>query len=376
MLFKDIVGQQDVKQRLIQTVKDNRIAHAQLFLGPEGSGNLALAVAYAQYINCALPTHTDSCGICPSCSKYQKLIHPDLHFVFPVATTKSITKEPVSDDFIKQWRALLLESAYFNLLQWYECIDVENKQGNISKNESQEIIRKLNLKAYEADYKVVIIWMPERMNGVAANKLLKMLEEPPEKTLFLMITENTGMMLQTILSRTQLIKIQKIDSKDLLGYLKEHHNYYPEQQLKDAVHLADGNFVKALQVLKSDEDNSFNLDRFVNLMRLCWTKDVLGLMQWCDSMIGIGRERQKNFMGYTLRMIRENFVMNCQVPELALLTEKESDFSSRFFPYINESNVYQMVDEINKAQYHIEANGSDKLIFLDMSLKLIKMIKK
>ena len=376
MLFKDIVGQQHVKQRLIQTVKDNRIAHAQLFLGPEGSGNLALAIAYAQYINCANPTDSDSCGICPSCSKYQKIIHPDLHFVFPVATTKSITKEPVSDDFIKQWRALLLDNPYFNLLQWYECIDVENKQGIISKNESQEIIRKLNLKTFEADYKVVIIWMPERMNGVAANKLLKMLEEPPEKTLFLMITENTGMMLQTILSRTQLIKIQKIDSDDLLVYLKEHHNYYPEQQLRDAVHLADGNFVKALQVLKSDEDNSFNLDRFVNLMRLCWTKDVLGLMQWCDSMIGIGRERQKNFMGYTLRMIRENFIMNCQVPQLALLTEKESDFSSKFFPYINESNVYQMVEEINKAQYHIEANGSDKLIFLDMSLKLIKMIKK
>jgi len=375
MLFKDIIGQQHVKQRLIQSVRENRIAHAQLFLGPEGSGNLALAIAYGQFINCASPTESDSCGVCPSCSKFQKLIHPDLHFVFPVATTKSITKEPVSDDFITQWRAILLENPYFNLLQWYESIEVENKQGIISKNESQEIIRKLNLKTFEAEYKIMIIWMPERMNIVAANKLLKMLEEPPEKTLFLMITENTGMMLQTILSRTQLIKVQKIDSEDLFVYLKEHQSY-SDQQLRDAVHLADGNYVKALQVLRSDEDNSFNLDRFVSLMRLCWTKDVLGLMQWCDSMIGIGRERQKNFLSYTLRMIRENFIMSCQVPQLALLTQKESEFSSRFFPYINQNNIYLMVEEINKAQYHIEANGSDKLIFLDMSLKLIKMIKK
>ena len=375
MLFKDVIGQSQVKQRLIQSVKDNRIAHAQLFLGPEGSGTLALAIAYAQFINCANRGENDSCGVCPSCAKFQKLIHPDLHFVFPVATTKSITKEPVSDDFISQWRTLLLESPYFNLLQWYESIDVENKQGNISKNESQEIIRKLNLKTYEADYKVMIIWMPERMNAIAANKLLKMLEEPPDKTVFLMITENTGMMLQTILSRTQLIKVHKIEPGDLYEYLKEHYTY-SEQQLRDAVHLADGNFVKALQVLNSDEENAFNLDRFVSLMRLCWTKDVLGLMQWCDSMIGIGRERQKNFLGYTLRMIRENFVMNCQVPQLALLTQKESDFSSKFFPFINQENVYPMVEEINKAQYHIEANGSDKLIFLDMSLKLIKMIKK
>ncbi len=375
MLFKDIIGQQQVKQRLIQSVKENRIAHAQLFLGPEGSGNLALAIAYAQYINCANVAELDSCGVCSSCSKYQKLIHPDLHFVFPVATTKSITKDPVSDDFISQWRKLLLQSPYFNLLQWYESIDIENKQGNISKNESQEIIRKLNLKTYEADYKVMIIWMPERMNNVAANKLLKMLEEPPQKTVFLLVTENAGMMLQTILSRTQLIKIQKINADEMFSHLKEHTSY-SEQQLRDAVHLADGNYVKAMEVLKSDEDNSFNLDRFVSLMRLCWTKDVLGLMQWCESMNGIGRERQKNFLSYTLRMIRENFVMNCQVPQLALLTQKESDFSSKFFPFINQNNVYQMVEEVNKAQYHIEANGSDKIIFLDMSLKLIKLIKK
>jgi DNA polymerase-3 subunit delta' len=375
MLFRDIIGQQEIKQRLIQSVKEDRIAHAQLLLGAEGCGNLGLAVAYAQYINCHNRTSEDSCGVCPSCNKFQKLIHPDLHFVFPVATTKSITKEPVSDDFIVQWREIMLESPYFSLFQWYEQIEVENKQGIISKNESQEIIRKLNLKTFEADYKIMIIWMPERMNIIAANKLLKMLEEPPAKTVFLLVSENTGMMLQTILSRVQLIKVPKINSDDLKSYLSQKYSY-SAQQITDAVRLADGNLINALRVLQNDEDNAVYLDKFVSLMRLCWTKDVLGLLQWCESMTGIGRERQKSFLGYTLRMIRENFMMNCQVGELALLTQKEADFSSRFFSFINQDNVYQMVEELNKAQYHIEANGNDKIIFLDTALKLIKLIKK
>jgi DNA polymerase III, gamma/tau subunits len=375
MLFKEVIGQQEVKQKLIQSVKDDRIAHAQLLLGAEGSGNLALAIAYAQYINCHSRTDEDSCGVCASCNKFQKLIHPDLHFVYPVATTKSITKEPVSDDFISQWRELLLQTQYFSLFQWYSHIEVENKQGIISKNESQEILRKLNLKTFEADYKIMVIWMPERMNIIAANKLLKILEEPPAKTVFLLISENTGMMLQTILSRTQLIKVPKIKDDDLWAHLKTHYSY-SEQQVTDAVKLADGNLINALRVLQNDEENAHNLDRFVSLMRLCWTKDVLGLLQWCESMTGIGRERQKSFFSYALRMIRENFMLNCEVPELALLTQKESDFSSKFFPYINQDNVYQMVAELNKAQYHIESNGSDKIIFLDTALKLIKLIKK
>ena len=375
MLFKDIIGQQEVKQRLTQSVREDRIAHAQLFLGVEGCGSLPLAIAYAQYINCHNRSDEDSCGVCASCNKFQKFIHPDLHFVFPVATTKSITKEPVSDDFIAQWRELLLQSPYFSLLQWYEHIEVENKQGIISKNESQEIIRKLNLKTFEADYKIMIVWMPERMNIIAANKLLKMLEEPPPKTLFLLVSENTGMMLQTILSRTQLIKVPKIKDEDMTKFLKANYSY-SEQQITDAVRLAEGNLINALRVLKNDEENAHNLEKFVSLMRLCWTKDVLGLLQWCESMTGIGRERQKNFLGYTLRMVRENFILNCQVPELAMLTHKESEFSSKFFPFINQDNVYQMVEELNKAQYHIESNGSDKIIFLDTALKLIKLIKK
>jgi DNA polymerase-3 subunit delta' len=375
MTFKDIIGQTEIKKRLIQSVKENRIAHAQLFLGPEGCGNLALAIAYAQFINCTGIKDDDSCGVCPSCNKFQKLIHPDLHFVFPVAATKSITKDPVSDDFIKTWRELLLQSQYINLRKWYDKIDIENKQGVISKNESQSIVRKLNLKTYESDYKVMIIWMPEKMNTIAANKLLKILEEPPQKTLFLMVSENSGTLLQTIVSRTQIIKIPKISDEDMLEYLGCQYSLTP-QQLKDTVHLADGNVNKGLSIVENSDENTFNFDRFTSFMRLCWSRDVPGLMKWCETMVGIGRESQKNFLSYALRMIRENYVMNCQVPQLALLTDKETEFSSKFFTFINSDNVYELTDEFNKAHYHIESNASDKIVFLDMALKIINLIRK
>jgi DNA polymerase-3 subunit delta' len=374
MQFKEIAGQLEVKQRLIQSVNDDRIAHAQLFFGPEGSGKVAIAIAYAQYINCTNRTSDDSCGTCPSCSKYQKLIHPDLHFVYPVATNKSITKDPVSEDFIAQWRTLVLNNPYFSLLQWYEAIEIENKQGNIGKNESQEIIRKLNLKSYEAEYKVVIVWMAERMNDSAANKLLKMIEEPPQKTIFLLITENIEFIIPTILSRTQLIKIPKVRPDDVFIYLQKKYNP-SEQQSRDAVKLSDGNIITAIDLLNTEQDTSFNFEKFIDLMRLCWKKDVLGLLQWCEGISPIGREQQKSFLMYALRMARENYMLNCQVPELALLTEKEQEFSSKFFPFIHSNNIVQISEELNIAQYHIEANANGKIVFLDMALKLIKLIK-
>jgi DNA polymerase-3 subunit delta' len=374
MQFKDIAGQHDVKQRLIQSVTENRIAHAQLFFGPEGAGELALAIAYAQYINCSARTPDDSCGVCPSCSKYQKLIHPDLHFVYPVATNKAITKDPVSDDFITHWRSMVLETPYFNLLQWYEKIEIENKQGIISKNESEAIIRKLGLKSFEAEYKVMIIWMAERMNDSSANKLLKMIEEPPEKTLFLLLCENMGAIIPTILSRTQLIKVPKISAPDMHSWLAQ--RYSPEEQLlTDAVKLSNGNMITAIGALAANAENSFNFDNFIALMRLCWKKDVLGLMKWCEGLTGLGREQQKNFLSYAQRMVRENYVMNCKAPELALLTKAEQEFSNNFFPFINQNNILSITDELNKAQYHIEANANDRIVFLDMALKLIKLIK-
>jgi DNA polymerase-3 subunit delta' len=269
---------------------------------------------------------------------------------------------------------LVLNNPYFSLLQWYETIEIENKQGIIGKNESQEIIRKLNLKSFEAEYKVVIVWMAERMNDSAANKLLKMIEEPPQKTIFLLIAENTEFIIPTILSRTQLIKIPKVKSDAIFGYLQKKYNT-AEQQSRDAVKLSDGNVITAIGLLDTEQDNSFNLEKFIELMRLCWKKDVLGLLKWCEEISPMGREQQKNFHSYALRMARENYMLNCQVPELALLTEKELEFSGKFFPFIHAHNIGSISEELNKAQYHIEANANGKIVFLDMALKLIKLIK-
>jgi DNA polymerase III subunit delta' len=372
MLFSEIVGQHEIKKRLIQSVIENRISHAQLFLGPEGSGNLALAVAYAQYINCSARTDVDSCGTCASCNKYSKLVHPDLHFAFPVATSDG--KPKVSDDYIKEWREIFLSNPYFNPNQWYASIGLENKQGIISTHESVAILRKLNMKSFEAEYKVLIIWMPEKMNQVASNKLLKIIEEPPPNTLFFLVPENSGMMLATILSRTQLIKISKIDDRSLFGYITQKYDY-PEQQVKDTVNISNGNLNAALRILQSDEENSENFELFASLMRTCYKKDVLELLDWCDKICGFGRERQKNFLTYSIRMLRENYMMNQGVPELALLTSKENDFSSKFNPFINSRNVQQIFSEMEKAMYHVESNGSDKIIFTDMALKVIKLIR-
>jgi DNA polymerase III subunit delta' len=371
MLFSEVVGQEDVKKRLIQSVQEDRISHAQLFLGPEGSGNLALAVAYAQYINCANRLPDDSCGVCPSCNKFGKLIHPDLHFAFPVASS---SKDPVSDDFIKEWRALFISNPYFNANQWYAAIGLENKQGLISKNESHEILRKLNLKTFEADYKVMIIWMPEKMNPTAANKLLKILEEPPLKTLFLLVVENSGLMLSTILSRTQLIKVPKIEEAALYPYILSKYTY-PENQVKDAVRISNGNLNVALRVLQSDEENIENFDLFTLLMRTCYKKDVLALMDWCDKVCAYGRERQKNFLQYAVRLLRENYLLNKGVPQLAMMTSGEQDFSNKFHLFINDQNIQPIFSEMEKAMYHVESNGNDKLIFTDMALKLIKLIR-
>ncbi|MDP4187485.1 MAG: DNA polymerase III subunit delta' [Bacteroidota bacterium] len=370
MLFKDIIGQQDVKQRLVQSVKENRISHAQLLLGPEGSGNLALAVAYAQFISCADKKDDDSCGLCPSCRKYQKLIHPDLHFVFPVNSTTS-----VSDNFIAQWRTTLLDNPYMSLNQWYEAIGMDNKQGLIPVRESDEIIRKLNMKSYESEYKVMIMWMPEKMNVQTANKLLKMLEEPPAKTLFLLVSESTGDILPTILSRTQIIKVPGIDNHSLAKALGARFQL-SEEATGNIVQLANGNYIRALNLINEGEESAYNFEMFVKIMRLCWKRDVFGINDWVDEISKIGRERQKRFFLNSLRMVRENFLLNLNNEQLIHLTAKERDFSMNFHKFINFKNVEQIALEFNKASADIEWNGNAKIVFFDMSLKLIQLIRK
>ncbi len=381
MFFKNIIGQQEVKERLIQTVKDGRISHAQLFFGAEGSGSLALALAYAQFINCENHTETDSCGVCPSCSKFKKLIHPDLHFVFPVVKTKKFD-QPVSDNFLTEWRSYVLSNTYHNLTNWLPFLGAENQQGAIFANESQEIIKKLSLQTFEAEYKIMIIWMAEKMNIQAANKLLKIIEEPPSKTLFLLISEQSEEILKTILSRCQPVKIPKINEKDIFEHLTNVHQI-PEQEARDITHLSNGNFLKTQQLLAQRNADSENPDKqyfslFTQWMRNCYSVKIVEILKWVDEIADLGRERQKFFIEYALKMIRECFVLRL-TPEIntqiGYLGKDELEFSKRFANFIHEKNITQFSNEFDNAYAHIERNGYAKIIFTDLSLKVVKLLK-
>ena len=267
MQFKDIAGQSELKSTLIQTVKEQRVSHAQLFLGREGSGNLAMAIAYAQYISCGNKTGNDSCGTCPSCIKYNKLIHPDLHFAVPIAKRKDEEKSVITENILGEWREAVLENPYLNLFQWMEALQVENKQLIINARECDEIIKKLSFKPFESEYKVMIVWMPEKLFHAAAPKLLKILEEPSPKTLFILVAENYEMILPTILSRTQLVKFPKIKDEDISAGLMEKFHLQPAQASAIS-HLVDGNYNEAIHLAKEAKDESFNHKNFLPWMRL------------------------------------------------------------------------------------------------------------
>ncbi len=374
MFFRDVIGQEAVKQRLIQSVAEERISHAQLLSGPEGSGSLTLALAYAQYVSCQNRQDGDSCGVCPSCRKYNKLIHPDLHFVFPVVKTPKF-KDPVSDNFLEEWRRMVTENSYFNLEDWFNFIGVENAQGLIYAHESEEIIRKLSLKSFESEYKVMIIWMPEKMHVSCSNKLLKMIEEPPVKTLFLLVTEDEEEIISTIRSRCQLVKVPGIQPEALTGAL----NKLPGssgKNIANVVHLSRGNYRKAVSLLEPDTQNRYNLDRFKELMRLSYGRKFLDLFSWINEVAEIGRERQKSFLQYALEQVRENFVNNLKEPGLVFMDDEEMAFSSRFSPFINERNIIPIAEEFEKAFVHISMNGNARIILTDMSLKIVKLIRK
>ena len=326
MLFANIVGQQAVKKRLIQAVKEQRISHAQLFLGPQGSGSLPLAIAYACYIACENKQSEDSCGQCPSCIKYQKLVHPDLHFVFPLALLKDIK---TSSDKIREWRELVLRNPYITLFEWIENLQAENKQAIIGGEESAEILRKLNLTSYETGYKTVIIWYPEKMNPTAANKLLKILEEPPAKTLFILVCENEDQLLRTITSRTQIVKIPKIKDEDLIKDLCEKYNLNMESA-QTITNLADGNYSEALLLVSENENTEQNLLYFQKFMRASLKFDTKAVLAWIDDISKAGRERQKNFISYALHVIRESLILNSNATTLKKLTDSPRHIYSNF----------------------------------------------
>jgi DNA polymerase III subunit delta' len=347
MKFRDIPGSERIRQKLIKTVIDRRVSHAQLFFGPEGNEKLALAIAYAQLINCKNPTPftnssgdrgIDSCGICPSCIKYQKLIHPDLHFIYPVATTKRITKKPKSIDFIEDWRKFLLEDNFRgSLIDWYSSIGIENKQGIINAEDCGEIIHTLSYKSYESEYKVMIIWMVEKLYYSAAPKILKILEEPPEKTLFILISEDPDQIISTIRSRTLMVKIPKSDT----------------------------------QHEKTDDPGNF--ETFSNWMRLCFKKDVIALVNWSGEIAKAGRENQKSLLHYALRILQQTNAINYGNDQAMHSDGEELTFITKISPFFNDSNIVEFTQLFGKALFHIERNGHAPTIFLDVSLQAVRL---
>lgn len=374
MQFKEIVGQTEIKQRLIQTVKENRVSHAQLFLGESGVGKLALAIAYAQFINCSNRTEEDSCGVCPSCIKYQKLVHPDLHFIFPIASTREV-KKPQSKDFMEAWREFLdRNNQYVNLQQWYEEIGIENKQGIINKDDCNNIIKTLGYKAYEAEYKVMIIWMVEKLFHAAAPKILKILEEPPEKTLFILVSENRYQILNTIYSRTQLVKIPRIKEDVLIEKLMQ-ENECTLEEAKRIVNISEGSYKTALLKFSANEEEELNFDYFSRWMRFCYQNNLKELVSFTSEISKIGREKQKSLLNYALRTIRNSFLLNMQEDELVRLEEDERKFASKFSPFINQANIQKFTEELNQALFHIERNANPSILFLDLSLQVVRLLQ-
>lgn len=379
MLFSEILGQEKNKKLLLQSVSDDRIAHAQLFLGSKGSSNLALALAFSQYVHCSSKTADESCGTCPSCIKHSKNAHPDMHFVFPVATTSSVKAKPVSKNFLTEWRSLLTDNAYFSLFDWLKHIGVENKQGLISVEQSNHIIKELSLKPYESHTKIMLIWMPEKMNLQAANKLLKIIEEPPSKTLFLLVAESDENILATVLSRTQLLKVPSFTEQEVKSYLVDRGVESSKSQM--VASIAEGDLNMALQLAEHSEDVEENSLRFVQWMRLCFSalqvKDIDKLVQWSETMAKLGRENQKSFLLFASNVMRDALLKNYGVEGMMKMNVGGQNFTmDKFSPFIHADNCMDIMEELNMAQLHIERNANPKILFLDASFKIARLLHK
>jgi DNA polymerase-3 subunit delta' len=371
--FKDIIGQDNAVQMLCSAVAEGRIPHAQLICGSEGVGKLPLAIAYARYLCCTHRSGQEACGECPSCKKFDKLVHPDLHFAFPIYK-KDSSKTPHSDDFIDKWRQAVAENPYMNLNQWMDHIGTENQQGLIYASQSEEIIRKLTLKSSEGGYKVMIIWMAEKMNTECSNKLLKMIEEPPAQTIFILVAENPDLLLPTIQSRVQRLTLRPVEEGKISEALTERYGL-EETDARQIAHASAGNWLQAVESIHLGNRTKEYIELFMALMRRSYARDLKGMRQWADMVAGMGREPQKNFLIYCQRMIRESFICNFHRPEINYMNIEEANFTSRFAPFVNEKNIFGIMEELSEAQRHIEQNVNAKMVFFDLALKMIMLLK-
>jgi len=381
MLFSEILGQIHIKNHLATSATSGRIPHAQLFIGPEGSGTLPLAIAYAQYILCANTGGENEGGNAACNLKFQNLSHPDLHFVFPVAPNNEVKSHPVSAHFLKQWREFVAQTPYGSLFDWYKKIDIANKQGQIGVDEATEIVKSLSLKAYEGGYKVMIIWMADRMNTATANKLLKLLEEPPQKTVFLLIAESEDDILQTILSRCQVLHFNGLPEQVIANALVSIENIDQNTAMKLA-HQAQGNYNKALHLLHKTDDSLPFEEWFVQWVRAAFRAKgnaaaIHDLISWSEQIATIGREAQKQFLTFCIDMFRQALLLNYNAKPLVFMEPTVDKFKlENFAPFVNGNNINDIFKELSDALYHIERNGNAKIILTDLSIKLTRLIHK
>ena len=367
MYFRDIIGQEAQKNLLRQLVKNNRIPHAQLLLGPQGSGGLPLAVAFAQYVLCENRSEADACGVCSSCHKISRFVHPDVHYSYPSVGTKKI-----STDFVAEWRRAMEENPYMHINQWLQSIDAENKQGNINVDECQAIVRKLSLKTFEAKYKILIMWLPEYL-GKEGNRLLKLIEEPPDNTLFLLVAENQELILNTVLSRCQLIKIQPLSSGEVAEGLQRFKGV-DAVRAQVVAHLSDGNLSEALQMIGSSENDNANF--FLDWLRRCYKGWGPDLLAWTEQFSTIGRESQKYFLRYGLHFLREYTLLKCTGnPTLLKLLPKELETAQNLTKVIQLEQIDDIMQLFNDLTTHVERNANPKILFLDASIRLSHILK-
>ena len=381
MQFSEILGQEHIKSHLTKSANLGRIPHAQLFVGPEGSGTLAMAIAYAQYIICS-NQNAENLGSNEACNlKFNKISHPDLHFIYPTVSTEEVKTKPKSIDFITEWRQFLSENLYGSLFDWYQTLGVKNKQGEIRVDDAQEILKSLALKSYEGGYKVMIIWMADKLNTAASNKLLKLLEEPTDKTVFILISENEEDIIQTIRSRCQVLHFNGLPEKTIAEALVLRENIDSKTAVKIA-HQAQGNYNKALQLLQPDSESVFFEKWFVDWVRAAFRAKgnaaaIQDLIQWSEQIAALGRETQKKFLHFCIDMFRQALLLNYQTPSLVYIEPQVEKFKlENFAPFVNGNNINDIFQELSDAMYHIERNGNAKIILTDLSIKLTRLIHK
>ena len=379
MKFSEVIGQEDVKDRLRELVRERRVPNTLMFCGPGGSGKMALALAFASYLlgerDGEASLLADSQAIVNAEAMLARWEHPDLHFTYPVIKPVGTSAEHkmTSDDFTHEWHELLCKSPYFSMDAWLTCMDAANQQAIIGAGESDELTRKLSLKSSQGGYKVSIIWLPERMNVECANKLLKLLEEPPRQTVFIMVCEEPDALLDTIKSRTQRIDIKRIDDAALEQALIERRAIDADTAHRIA-RIAGGNWLRALENLEAGNENRLFLDMFIMLMRLAYQRNIKELKQWSEAVAGYGREKQRRLLRYMMRMVRENFMYNFGQPELCYLTQEEENFSCKFARFINEANVVDINELLQKAHRDIGQNANAKIVFFDLALQMIVLL--